>query len=235
MLLIMVSLYVSYILTRYIKKAFIGYRSQINAKNKELFGLNETLEERVAQRTQELNKASEKLEILATTDSLTNIHNRYSIMKILDLEINRARRHHEPLSIFMYDLDYFKRVNDTYGHHVGDETLLELTKVVQKFLRDIDYIGRYGGEEFAIIMANVDKELGLKIADRLRLQVETFFKNDPSIPKVRKLTVSVGLSVWPLDARDKAKLIKCADLALYHSKGNGKNMVSVYSPEMDPK
>lgn len=220
MLLIMVSLFVSYILTRYIKKAFIGYRSQINAKNKELFGLNETLEERVAQRTQELNKASEKLEILATTDSLTNIHNRYSIMKILDLEINRARRHHEPLSIFMYDLDYFKRVNDTYGHHVGDETLLELTKVVQKFLRDIDYIGRYGGEEFLVIMPSTTLSNAIVIANRICEEVAKH-----KFEKVEHVTISIGL-VALNSGETMGRLFARADKLLYESKNKGRNRVS---------
>lgn len=219
-LLIFILLMMSYVLARYIKKIFIGYRAQINAKNIELFGMNETLEERVVQRTQELQDATEKLEMLATTDSLTDINNRYSIMKMLDLEISRSRRYNEPLSVFMYDIDYFKRVNDTYGHHVGDETLYTLTKVVQGCLRDIDIVGRYGGEEFLVIMPSTSLPHAIEVGNRVCQEVANHrFQN------IGQLTISIGL-VELNSSETMDMLFSRADTLLYKSKNNGRNRVS---------
>ena len=139
--LIIVLLFIWLLVFKYIKKKTIDYKAYIDSKNSELVTTNKTLEDRVVQRTEELKEATDQLEELERTDTLTDIHNSYSIMKILDTEVDRAKRYGNPLTVFMYDVDHFKRLNDTHGSRVGDDILYNLTKVVKDSLRDIDIVG----------------------------------------------------------------------------------------------
>ncbi len=218
--LIIISLIISYLISRYIKRSYSRYQCQINSNTTELQKLNETLEYRVLHRTEELERLTKELEILATTDSLTNIHNRYSLMNILNIEIHRSVRYKQALSIIMYDIDYFKNINDDFGHDVGDKVLSELTTVVKKSLRDIDFLGRYGGEEFLVIMPATTLENAKEIASRIRKGVEKHnFKTGV------KITISLGL-VQLEDGEDRDAIFKRLDNLLYDSKHNGRNRLS---------
>lgn len=211
---------IALMLSKYIQKSFTRYNQIIQAKQNELYELNQTLEKKVQERTQELEASKEALEQLATTDSLTNIHNRYSIMKILGHEISRSKRDAISLCILLYDIDHFKVVNDTYGHDVGDAVLVELTEVVKEGLREIDTIGRYGGEEFLVVMPNTTKEQAIHIAQRVRQRVEAH----SFIALNERITISLGLTLY-VTGSSKIELFKKVDELLYEAKREGRNRV----------
>ena len=219
-LIIFSSLVFSFFVSKRIKKHFSEFENKINKKNEELTNLNASLEDKVQKRTTELEIIKNDFEKLATTDALTHLHNRYSIMKILSKELSRSNRYNSSLSILMYDIDHFKTVNDTYGHDVGDTVLSSLSNLVSNTMRNIDYIGRYGGEEFLIIMPNTSLHDASAYGERLRKIVEDYhFKN------VGTITISIG--VVELDKNESIDVIfKRVDDLLYLSKNKGRNKVS---------
>lgn len=218
--LIIASLIISYLISKYVDKIYRNYRKNLSKKTDELQMLNETLEQKVQERTEELEITTKKLETLATTDSLTQLHNRYSIMSILDSEMQRSKRYGEPLSVSMFDIDHFKDVNDTYGHDVGDDVLHTISEIVQNSLRSVDIIGRYGGEEFLIIMPNTPFKDAKQINERVRQDIEKH-----NFEKVGKVTVSIGMVTY--DKKENIdQLFKRLDKLLYYSKQNGRNRLS---------
>ena len=218
--IMLLSLLISYYLSKKLRQSFFIYEKKITKKSNQLIELNNTLEQKVKQRTNELQKMKDNFEKLAMIDTLTQIHNRYSIMNILSSEINRAHRYSNPLSIIMYDIDLFKKVNDTYGHDVGDDVLRVLTQIVNKNLRDIDELGRYGGEEFLIVLPNTQLNDAKIFAQRIRKEVEKH-----SFNTIGSLTISLGLvELKPNETSDI--LFKRVDELLYISKNNGRNQVS---------
>jgi len=218
--LIIVLLFIWLLVFKYVKKKTIDYKAYVDSKNSELVTTNKTLEDRVVQRTQELKEATDQLEELARTDTLTDIHNRYSIMKILDAEVDRAKRYANPLTLLMYDVDHFKRVNDTHGHRAGDSILYNLTQVVKNSLRDIDIVGRYGGEEFLVIMPSTLLSDAIEVAQRVCETVSNHKFN-----QIEQLTISVGLVELGRD-ETMDMLFTRADRLLYRSKDSGRNRVS---------
>ena len=166
-----------------------------------------------------LREKERELRELASTDSLTGLLNRRTLMELLRIEVSRARRKGTPLSIAVVDLDDFKHINDTYGHVVGDKALIELTKVMRRNLRATDLIGRFGGEEFIIVMPETDLKTALKVMERIRRAVEeTFFE------PVGSISVSVGVAELKGDEEIES-FIRRADEALYRAKREGKNRV----------
>jgi diguanylate cyclase (GGDEF)-like protein len=218
--LIIASLVISYFISKYVDKIYKNYRKDLFKKTDELQMLNETLEQKVQERTRELEITTKKLETLATTDSLTQLHNRYSIMSILDSEMQRSKRYGDPLSVSMFDIDHFKDVNDTYGHDVGDDVLHTIGEIVQHTLRSVDIIGRYGGEEFLIIMPNTPFKDAKQINERVRQDIE---KHD--FDKVGKVTISIGMITYNKE-ENIDQLFKRLDKLLYYSKQNGRNRLS---------
>jgi len=218
--LIIILLFIWLLVFKYIKKKTIDYKAYIDSKNSELLSTNKSLEDRVVQRTEELKEATDQLEELERTDALTDIHNRYSIMKILDTEVDRAKRYGNPLSIFMYDIDHFKRLNDTHGYRAGDDILYNLTKVVKDSLRDIDIVGRYGGEEFLVIMPSTILSDAIDVAQRV---CETV--SNHKFSQIKQLTISIGLVELGKD-ESMDMLFTRADKLLYKSKESGRNRVS---------
>ena len=205
------------------EKVIHGVWNEITKRKKaeaDLKELNATLEQKVELRTKELKKIKDDFEYLATTDSLTNMHNRYSLMKILTHEINRANRYKQPLSVIMYDIDNFKKVNDTFGHDIGDDILISLSHLVKKSLRDTDILGRYGGEEFFILLPNTELNDAEIYANRLREEIENF-----SFYIVKNITISLGL-VLIEENEDIDDIFKRVDELLYKSKNSGRNRVS---------
>lgn len=158
------------------------------------------------------------------TDSLTGILNHTSILQHLDLEIDRALRQHSNLAFIMIDIDYFKKVNDTYGHPAGDLVLKKLASMLETQLRKFDSIGRYGGEEFAIILPHTDKEQALEICNRLRTNFSelVFHCNEESF----SVTFSAGISFFP-GTNNLKDLVQNADQALYKAKLNGRNKIEI--------
>jgi len=166
-----------------------------------------------------------KLFDLATTDGLTKlfVHRYFQLM--LDAEIQRSRRYNRPFSLAMIDIDDFKHFNDTYGHQLGDEVLRSVGRAIRKNTRNVDVSARYGGEEFVIVFPETDLDAALIAAEKVRRCVEQI--EIPHEGAMLQVTISLGLAVFPRHAQDKDDLIKSADEALYVSKREGKNRVSV--------
>lgn len=160
---------------------------------------------------------------LSVTDGLTGLYNHQYFQLRLNEEIKRAQRNSTELALLMLDLDYFKEVNDHFGHPAGDKVLKEVAQIMQKSLRTTDIICRYGGEEFAVILVGCPEEIALRLAEKIRLSIE---RMQIGIEGVFKLTASIGLATYPHHASDKKSLIDIADSVLYKAKKN-KNKVSI--------
>lgn len=167
----------------------------------------------------------EELEKLAKIDSLTGLLNRRATMYKLEEHIKYARRYKEELSISMLDIDYFKNVNDRYGHLTGDDVLERVARLVKQNIRDTDIAGRYGGEEFIIIFTNANLSSALKSAERIRRIVESHKMKD-SKKGVFSITVSQGVAGYRFGDGEYS-LISRADEALYKAKENGRNRIEV--------
>ena len=172
-------------------------------------------------------KLHEEIEKLATTDGLTGLFNHRLFQEKLSEELRRIKRFSEPISLLLTDIDYFKKVNDSYGHPVGDLVLKGVAKVIREEIRDVDIPARYGGEEFAVILPGTDGEGAKKIAERLRNQIMA--KSIPANGTTFKVTISIGIATSPDDARTKEELIEKADKALYSAKHNGRNRSMLWS------
>ncbi len=179
---------------------------------------------RIVDLQNELIAARETLRIQAMQDSLTQILNHGAILDALLSEINRSHREYQSLSLIMADLDGFKKVNDSYGHVMGDQVLIEVARRMRNCLRSYDAIGRYGGEEFLIVLPNSDDLQALRLAERIRLAVSSepfrFHNIDLTV------TVSQGVTTWnephPIPVE---LLIQAADRGLYIVKNGGRNGV----------
>jgi len=167
-------------------------------------------------------RMEDELKKLATTDSLTSINNRGNFMDLAQKEMNRSKRYKHPFSMIMLDIDHFKKVNDTYGHSSGDQVLIKFCELCMKELRDCDIMGRLGGEEFAIALAECEMENAVIIAERIRKTVasHTVIIGDVEI----RFTVSLGISRMQ-SAIDLKSMLEQADNALYEAKENGRNQV----------
>jgi diguanylate cyclase (GGDEF)-like protein len=167
----------------------------------------------------------DKLETLATTDFLTNIFNRRKIFTLGEEEFTRSNRYKKSFSVLVLDIDYFKRINDTYGHPEGDKVLITVTKNIQHLIREIDYFGRVGGEEFMIILPETDLNNSKLIAERIRKYISllkiTLLDTEISI------TITLGISVYNDHDKSFDMMFKRADLALYQGKQNGRNQVCI--------
>lgn len=182
--------------------------------------------------TQELEKKNSILDNLANIDGLTGVYNHRYFQNVLDQEINRAERHSTSISIILIDIDHFKKVNDGYGHQVGDFVLAEFSKTIQENIRKYDVVARYGGEEFVVILPETNTEDALLVAEKLRIIIEqTGFEDNCETYHV---TASFGQACGnPTieDNFDKNTLISHADQALYEAKAKGRNQVIGYSPK----
>lgn len=155
----------------------------------------------------------------ATTDALTGIDNRIKFNQSLAIEIARATRYNSPLSLIIFDIDHFKKVNDTFCHSVGDKVLKSLAKLVEANIRETDIFARWGGEEFVILAPGISLTETLELADKLRSKVEEFDFNKP-----QKVTLSFGVTAFK-KGDSSTMLLNRADEALYRAKENGRNQV----------
>jgi diguanylate cyclase (GGDEF)-like protein len=164
----------------------------------------------------------DRLRAQATIDPLTGCHNRRGFDEILSVEFARARRYGRPLCVVLLDIDHFKRINDDFGHEVGDHALQRIGRAVRHTFRTTDSACRYGGEEFALVFPETNKDEGRALAERLRVLIESL---PPNAEVPRALTASFGLAAYPDDAADAADLMRAADRALYLAKARGRNRV----------
>jgi len=216
---LIIVLLISYHISQLIKESFFHYRKEIFHTQNELKKLNQTLELKVKTRTHELETLKNKFEKLATIDTLTQINNRYSLMNSLKEEIYHSKKHTQTLSILLIDIDFFKNVNDTYGHDIGDTILKTFATLMKKSIRNIDTVGRYGGEEFIIILPNTLLNDAVDFSERLRLKTEKF-----TFEKVKTITISIGV----IELQKKENILnafKRVDKLLYKAKEEGRNRV----------
>ena len=173
----------------------------------------------------ERKKLERELEHQARTDFLTGIPNRRHFLDLADLELARARRYGRPFSMLMLDLDRFKNINDRYGHRVGDLTLQKVVEVCGQILREVDVVGRLGGEEFGIILPETDAEQALQVADRVRQAVAIASVALPKGGSVG-ITTSIGVATYSEADPDVDAVLNRADRALYQAKRSGRDRVS---------
>ncbi len=170
------------------------------------------------------------LEAENITDPLTKVHNRRYLDRRLDEEVARSKRYGLSLSVLMLDIDYFKRINDTYGHQAGDLTLSTLGRLLKTSLRDLDVIARYGGEEFLVICTNTAIEGAALVAERTRKLIESNpveISDGAGAKQTIQIRISVGVACLGASIDSKEKLVQAADQALYRAKEGGRNRVIV--------
>ena len=163
------------------------------------------------------------LENAAAFDSLTNCYNKREFNRHIERHIANAHRYENELSLIIFDMDHFKEVNDTFGHHAGDQVLKEVSRTILEEIRKGDFLSRYGGEEFVIILPETKKVRAIELADRLRMNIEDL---DVGIDQGRhiKVTASFGVASLGNDS-NKESILKEADAFLYKAKANGRNRV----------
>ena len=168
-----------------------------------------------------------EIERLAVTDGLTGLFNHRHFQERLSHEFDRLGRFEEPISLLLIDIDFFKKINDTYGHPVGDSVLRKVADIIRKTIRTVDIPARYGGEEFAVVLVGTDAGGAMKMAERLRKSVA-----DAKFSSGRNsfsITISIGISTYTKDIKGKEAFIERADKALYDAKGSGRNRSILWS------
>lgn len=180
---------------------------------------NKELEQNIKERTQEIEDKNKQLKELVTKDYLTGLYNRSKLDNSLKYLIKRSKRYGNIFGVIMIDIDYFKLVNDEHGHQVGDKVLIEFAKVLTDIFRETDIVGRWGGEEFLIIVEDADKVGIRNLAHKIRATIETH-----DFPVVKQKTASIGTTTYKKDEKFD-ELIDRVDKALYKAKNNGRNQV----------
>ncbi|MGE5346710.1 MAG: GGDEF domain-containing protein, partial [Acidithiobacillales bacterium] len=180
-------------------------------------------------------RAYEATQELSVRDSLTEVFNHRYFQEALSKELTRHERTGHPLTLGMLDIDDFKKINDLFGHPVGDVVLKGLVEEMTRSVREMDTVARYGGEEFALIFPETTSEKALLVSDRLRRRVAASLFSVPGLPHPLGITVSIGLACFPDDALTKKTLVERADQALYQAKRSGKNCLVTASSLADLK
>jgi two-component system cell cycle response regulator len=171
-----------------------------------------------------------RLEELATTDGLTGLLNKRALTEMARHKLRSAQRFQKPLSVLVCDLDHFKKVNDNYGHDVGDRVIVGFADVLRRTKRETDAVGRFGGEEFVVVCEQTDPDGAELLAKRIRqeLATTTFVTKDGPLT----VTCSVGVATYPQGGKDWEELFKATDEALYVSKRAGRDRVTLWSPRL---
>jgi diguanylate cyclase (GGDEF)-like protein len=193
----------------------------------ELQRLNEQLELTVAQRTAELVEKNRELEALSVTDRLTRLYNRLFLDRVLEREFAAVERSGRSFALILLDIDKFKQVNDSFGHHAGDAVLVALAEILRERVRGSDVAGRWGGEEFLVICPDTDLSGAAQAAETLRRRIEGF-----AFPRVGQCTASFGVAAY-LPGDTSASVGERADQALYAAKAGGRNRVMLGEHPVD--
>jgi diguanylate cyclase (GGDEF)-like protein len=166
----------------------------------------------------------------ASTDSLTGLHNRRYLFETAKEVAQKAIAHHSPVSVFIFDIDHFKRYNDINGHAEGDRILVELSRLLKENSRGTDVVARFGGEEFIVLMPDTDKDSSLRYAEKIRKVIEEYPFNHREKQPSGYISISGGIAAFPFDGNSLSAVIRRADEALYESKRSGRNRVMRYEP-----
>lgn len=169
----------------------------------------------------ELLEAYALLERLVTIDPLTGLRNYRFLVEFGDIQLKLAQRYHSSFSIMMIDLDYFKKINAIYGHPLGDEVLKNIAKILKDSLRNVDHLGRFGGDEFVIILPNTNLENAVIVAERVRGKIANFVHSIEE--QIIQTTVSIGIASYGDQDNDVNQIIERANQALYKAKSSGRN------------
>jgi diguanylate cyclase (GGDEF)-like protein len=181
-----------------------------------------------------IQKYIKKVEHLTVVDPMTTLYNRRFLENFIEKFVSQSQRQESDISILMFDIDLFKKVNDTYGHDVGDRVIITLAKILQNNIRKSDLAIRYGGEEFLVLLHNASDKGSKKVAKKIKdIFSSVVFDVTPN-DKIQK-TVSVGIAKYQKDADTIWKTIKCADIALYEAKTTGRDKIVEYSQELSEK
>jgi diguanylate cyclase (GGDEF)-like protein len=193
-------------------------------QNEQLRRLNAELESIVAERTRELVEKNRELEVLSVTDRLTGLFNRRRLDEVLEEEMIRCRRYAQEFAVIIMDIDHFKRVNDSYGHHLGDTVLQAMAQILRERTRDADALARLGGEEFVIVCRHSSIDAAVETAERVREAIAAH-----AFPGVGFATASFGVAAC-CEGETTESLLERADAALYRAKGSGRNRVEADRP-----
>lgn len=200
-----------------LQKAHVELEMRVRERTADLAEANSLLMIEIGER----RRFEEKLRELSEIDHLTRIFNRRKLFEIMGFEVEKSLRYERPLSLIMLDLDHFKKVNDRFGHTIGDNVLRSTAQVINDILRKVDVFARYGGEEFIILCTETGAEGALALAEKIRLTIEEY-----SFTVVGRITISAGVAEFQGETNGAA-LIEKADLALYSAKKRGRNRVVV--------
>lgn len=184
------------------------------------------LQDELRQKNRQLTELLAKVEALAITDSLTGLYNRRQLENVLEAEWKKSQRYNHPVSCLMIDIDFFKAINDTYGHKAGDLVLIEVANIIRNNVRDVDTVARWGGEEFIAILPSSGKDQGLVVAQRMLTKVSAH--QFSQLPEIR-VTVSIGLSYSCPSLKTMEEFVEASDSALYEAKRKGRNRIE-YCP-----
>ncbi len=180
----------------------------------------------IASNRKQLQAANEELAHLSRTDRLTQLNNRGFWEEALEKDFKRFKRYNQPSSLVMFDIDHFKKVNDTYGHQAGDEVIRQVAQALRENLRDVDVAGRYGGEEFGVILPGTDADGAMNFCERLRKHVESLVVEHDE-HKIR-FTISLGISQLSDSLDAHTEWLEQSDQALYKSKESGRNCTNIF-------
>lgn len=210
-------------------KLFKSMSGSLQSFRSDMQRLTHSLEDQVKVRTRELQKAKDKAEKEATIDSLTQIPNRHSFYNRAKALLQQADHAGEPLCFLMLDIDFFKVINDTYGHPQGDQVLVACARTIENTIREKDLLGRLGGEEFAVVLPNTSLEEARVIAERIRVMIAELSFYTSQRTQSFHTTISIGISCAAETIYAYELLYKHADLALYEAKQSGRNLVVSYT------
>lgn len=195
---------------------------------------NETLEQQVASRTADLDRLVQELDSLSRKDPLTGLHNRRHFDSAFEHQCQRVRQPTSQLSVLMLDVDYFKQINDDFGHDAGDAVLVDIAQLLRQHLRDLDVICRFGGEEFVALLPATSRTVAESRAKALLISISQTAFAHQDMP-LRQITLSCGIATYPDHTQDPKKLLRLADEALYQAKHSGRNRCVVWEDSLEDK